>query len=94
MRAKFLDGSIQVTANDWPNFLYEEDVYDPDELDKGLLQGYFLLRVCPFSPCFSLAKCMIRYTGTSSLHPPLHLRKHLDQMRRALETLSYTKWSK
>jgi hypothetical protein len=51
MRAKFLDGSIEVVANDWPNFLYEESVYDPNEIDKGLLRGYFLLRVRVFSFC-------------------------------------------
>jgi hypothetical protein len=45
MRAKFLDGTIKIVADDWPSFLYEEGVYDPNEIDKGLLRGHFLLRV-------------------------------------------------
>jgi hypothetical protein len=45
MRAKFLDGTIKIVANDWPAFLYDESMYDPEEIDKGLLRGYFLLRV-------------------------------------------------
>jgi hypothetical protein len=45
MRAKFLDGTIKVVADDWPAFLYDESMYDPEEIDKGLLRGYFLLRV-------------------------------------------------
>ncbi|KAA1479988.1 hypothetical protein DENSPDRAFT_789791, partial [Dentipellis sp. KUC8613] len=28
-----------------PSFLYEQNVYDPLALDKGLCRGYFLLRV-------------------------------------------------
>jgi len=35
-----------MVADDWCTFLYEDGVYDEDELDKGLLRGYFLLRVC------------------------------------------------
>jgi len=57
MRARLLDGSIKVVADDWPNFLYDEDMYDPNELDKGLLRGYFLLRVRAFFLCGSLAEC-------------------------------------
>jgi hypothetical protein len=40
-----MDGTIKVVADDWPAFLYEVGTYDPDELDKGLLRGHFLLRV-------------------------------------------------
>jgi hypothetical protein len=42
---KLRDGRIKMLADDWCNFLYEDGVYDEDELDKGLLRGYFLLRV-------------------------------------------------
>ena len=56
MRARFLDGTIKVVAEDWPNFLYEHGVYDPNEIDKGLLRGHFLLRVSIFLPCFSVAE--------------------------------------
>jgi hypothetical protein len=44
-RTQVLDGTIKVIADDWPTFLYEEGVYDPGEIDKGLLRGHFLLRV-------------------------------------------------
>ena len=39
------DGTIKVTAGDWPTFLYNEQEYDPKEKDKGLLRGYLLVRV-------------------------------------------------
>jgi|ERR1700722_2379895 hypothetical protein len=42
---KLLDGRIKMLADDWCTFLYEDGVYDESELDKGLLRGYFLLRV-------------------------------------------------
>ena len=92
MQAKFLDGSIWVIADDWPNFLYEEGAYDPNELNKGLLRGYFLLCVCSFFLYLSLAKHALRYTDTFSPHLPPHLRIHLDQMQHVLEMLGYTRW--
>ena len=45
IRAKIENGEFKVTADDWPAFMYESGVYDPDELDKGLLRGTYLLRV-------------------------------------------------
>ena len=45
IRAKIENGEFKVTADDWPAFMYESSVYDPDELDKGLLRGTYLLRV-------------------------------------------------
>lgn len=42
---KFKDGTIEVLANAWPTFLYEHDVYDPDDLELGLMRGALLVRV-------------------------------------------------
>ena len=40
-----LNGTISATANQWPHFLFENDEYDPENLDQGLLRGYVLVRV-------------------------------------------------
>jgi hypothetical protein len=37
--------SFIITHDNWPSFLYLEDKYDPDAIDKHLLQGGFLLSV-------------------------------------------------
>lgn len=43
------DGTIEITAEDWPTFLYVEDtVYDPDNHEKNLLHGLVVLYVCHF----------------------------------------------
>jgi hypothetical protein len=40
------DGSIQITEEFFPSFLYEkETVYDKDNEDLGLFRGYLLVRV-------------------------------------------------
>ena len=40
------DGSIQITNEDFPLFLYEsETLYDKDNEDIGLFRGYLLVRV-------------------------------------------------
>ena len=40
------DGSIQITDEDFPSFLYEnETLYDEDNEDIGLFRGYLLVRV-------------------------------------------------
>lgn len=42
------DGTFPVYADQWPAFLYDSSndfEYDPDNLDHGLLRGYFLERV-------------------------------------------------
>jgi hypothetical protein len=44
-RSKLLDGSISVTAQRWPHFLYDSEEYDVDDMDKGLTRGYVLVRV-------------------------------------------------
>jgi hypothetical protein len=40
------DGSIQITDEDFPSFVYEsETLYDEDNEDIGLFRGYLLVRV-------------------------------------------------
>ena len=40
------DGSIQITDEDLPSFLYESGiVYDEENEDKGLFRGFLLVRV-------------------------------------------------
>jgi hypothetical protein len=38
-----------------PAFLYDDDMYDPGEPDKGLLRGHVVLRVCNFIYATSMA---------------------------------------
>ncbi len=39
------DGSIQITANDFPSFVYESGtVYDENNEDVGLFRGYLLVQ--------------------------------------------------
>ena len=35
------------SAGDWPSFMYEENDYNPGDLEKGLLRGYTIVRVSP-----------------------------------------------
>jgi len=47
------DGSIQITADDFPAFVYESGtVYDEDNEDVGLFRGYLLIRA---STCIFIA---------------------------------------
>lgn len=39
------EGRLKLRAGDFPSFLYPEDEFDPDNLDKGLLKSPFLLAV-------------------------------------------------
>jgi hypothetical protein len=42
-----LDGKIEITAADFPSFLYESGtVYNPDDEVTGLFRGFLLVRVC------------------------------------------------
>lgn len=34
-----------MTAKNWPSFLYEEGVYDAEQIDLGLLRGFLPIRV-------------------------------------------------
>jgi hypothetical protein len=43
---KVQDGKIRIKAQYYPTFMYDEETeYDPEEMDKGLCRGHFLLRV-------------------------------------------------
>lgn len=47
---KVEDGDIEITAHDFPSFLYENGiVYDPDDEVTGLFRGFLLVRVCLLS---------------------------------------------
>lgn len=40
------DGKIEITAHDWPSFLYDTTtIYDPDDEVTGLFRGFLLVRV-------------------------------------------------
>lgn len=39
------NGTIIISHDDWPSFLYPEDDYNPDSIDENLLRGPFLLSV-------------------------------------------------
>lgn len=41
-------GEIELTAQDFPVFLYDKKQFDPEQIEKGLFHGYFLVRVCSF----------------------------------------------
>lgn len=43
--AKLQDGRLPILSVDWVAFLYDQALYDPEDLEKGLLKGYLLLRV-------------------------------------------------
>ena len=54
------EGKINISHNDWPSFLYEEDTYNPDALDEGLLHGPLLVSVrCYSILCLSAADISI-----------------------------------
>jgi len=38
-----------VSDEDWPAFCYEDHQCDPEDLEKGLFRGLYLLRVCLIS---------------------------------------------
>ena len=49
------DGTIEITANDLPSFLYETGtIYNPDDEITGLFRGFLLVRVSLASNIFHL----------------------------------------
>lgn len=45
------EGKIAIKADEWPAFLYDEDVYDPNKEWVGLFLGETFVRVKPhYSP--------------------------------------------
>jgi hypothetical protein len=69
------DGSVLLTANEFPSFLYETGTrYDENNEDLGLFRGFLLVRVCI---CYSVtvkdtdvAMLLFRCFDTSSLAHP------------------------
>ncbi|KAJ7112617.1 hypothetical protein C8R44DRAFT_882381 [Mycena epipterygia] len=65
---------IELTANDLPSFFYAEGSFDPDDLDKGLLRGEFMLRVfrhiwtAPKSALFGLSDGRLPAICNARLH--------------------------
>jgi hypothetical protein len=45
MLSKLQDGRILFQPGDWATCLYEEGQFDPDNPDKGLMRGHYILRV-------------------------------------------------
>lgn len=39
------NGKVKVIASEWPSFLYDQDLYNPEDKEIGFLKGYLLLRV-------------------------------------------------
>ncbi|KAK0461471.1 hypothetical protein IW261DRAFT_1349116, partial [Armillaria novae-zelandiae] len=37
------DGDIQPTASEWPSFMYDQDLYDKNNMFSGLMRGYLLV---------------------------------------------------
>jgi hypothetical protein len=46
---QILEASLVVTHNDWPSFLFPNDLYDPNNIDEYLLRSPFMLAVCVLS---------------------------------------------
>ncbi|KAK0186020.1 hypothetical protein F5146DRAFT_1005155 [Armillaria mellea] len=39
------NGRVKVTASEWPSFVYDQDLYDPQDVEAGCMKGYLLLHV-------------------------------------------------
>ncbi|KAJ7113508.1 hypothetical protein C8R44DRAFT_881815 [Mycena epipterygia] len=65
---------LKLTADDFPSFFYAEGSFDPDDLDKGLLRGEFMLRVfrhiwtAPKSALFGLSDGRLPSICNARLH--------------------------
>ena len=53
--SKVEEGTIRIRASQWPAFLYDHTLFDPDNEESGLFKGYLLLRV-RFSNFFNIHK--------------------------------------
>jgi hypothetical protein len=52
------DGTLKVTASEWPTFLYDNKIkYNLEEKDKGLLQNELLFWVSILSSSSELSAC-------------------------------------
>jgi hypothetical protein len=80
------NGTLAITHNDWPSFLYPEDSYNPDALDEHLLWGSFLLSVCVFDLFDIHAKSSLSVFDISS--PDRELVRRLHRARRRARNVS------
>ena len=68
---KVNEGKINISYSDWPSFLYEEDIYNPDALNEGLLHGPLLVSVsCCYILCLSAADISI--VLLAHIHQSMH----------------------
>ena len=67
------DGSIQITADDFPSFVYESGtVYDENNEDVGLFQGYLLVRASTCLWLLQYSLCLYDVAGVSTyFHWPI-----------------------
>jgi Family of unknown function (DUF6698) len=75
VREKLRATPNMASTTSWPRFFYPKDVYDPNDIAKGLLQGELLVCVC--STLFTHDQKLTRkkaykfiYTGPSSWDKP------------------------
>jgi len=56
------EGRVKIGTGEWPAYLYDENqVYDPEEKDKGLLRGYLLVRVRSYFSLFLISDLLQVY---------------------------------
>ena len=68
MVEKIRDQEIPASSREWPSFLYDaKQPWDPDDINKGLLRGHFLLRVC------SRLHLWFQYYHTPTLYSQVYL---------------------
>jgi len=61
------NGNRAITHKTWLSFLYPEDAYNPDTLDKGLLCGPFLVSVSLSIICIRIANLLFSAINTCLL---------------------------
>ena len=60
------DAKIDITSQDLPSFLYESwTVYNPEDEEAGLFQGFLLVQVSTYLITFNYDHCILspRYIG-------------------------------
>ena len=75
------DGSVLLTANEFPSFLYETGTrYDENKEDLGLFRGFLLVRVCICdSATVKDTDIAMLLSGVSThLHWPIHSNEPFD----------------
>lgn len=45
IKQKLQSGEIAISGDQWPRFLYTNEVYDPDDPWNGLLRSHLLINV-------------------------------------------------